>query len=273
MFRRNHMDHDRPLAFGDHANGPWGGETGGGNDCSCHEIPDHGSGAMARHHRFCSASLCPSKGIHAYIDNRVFVLAQTPQKKKLLRASRVHHHLRTPAEGTLRACVLPKKNRMLLGIPSLDITAAVSQGRTILWHVNEGSWNGQAAAKMYAVLGKSLRKRFGEKRKFHVVEDGDTKGLQSSKGKRAQTDENIQSWMLPPRSPGWMPLDYSLWDEIEGRVLAQVGYEDETKESYAARLRRTALRLPKTLVRSVVGRMKQNIKETVASRGAHTQLD
>ena len=79
--------------------------------------------------------------------------------------------------------------------------------------------------------------------------------------------------MLPPRSPGWMPLDYSLWDEIEGRVLAQVGYEDETKESYAARLRRTALRLPKTLVRSVVGRMKQNIKETVASRGAHTQLD
>ena len=153
-----------------------------------------------------------SSGIHAYIDNKVFVLAQTPQHKKLLRAARVHHHLRTPAAGKLDACVLPRKNRMLLGIPTIEISAAVAQDRVILWHVTEGSWNGQAAADMYGALGKSLRKRYGGKRKFNVVEDGDTKGFQSSKGKQAKTKERIKCWMWPPRSPGWMPLDYSLWN-------------------------------------------------------------
>ena len=126
---------------------------------------------------------------------------------------------------------------------------------------------------MYGALGKSMRKRYGDKRKFNVVEDDDTKGFQSSKRKQAKLQEHIRSWMLPPRSPGWMPLDYCLWNEIEDRVLSQDGHEHETKESYAARLRRAAMRLPQTLVRSVVAKMKGNIEATAASRGRHTQLD
>ena len=78
---------------------------------------------------------------------------------------------------------------------------------------------------MHAALGKSMRKRYGEKRKFSVVEDGDTKGFQSSKGKQAKLQEHIRSWMLPPRSLGLMPLDYCLWNEMEDRALSQNGHE------------------------------------------------
>jgi len=213
------------------------------------------------------------KDIHAYIDNKKFVLARTAKHKKMLRASRVHHHLRTPSEGTEPTFILPKKNRMLLGIPCLDITAAVAQDRIIMWHVNEGRWNGESAAKMYAKLGEALRTTWGNKRSFRVVEDGDTKGFQSSKGKRAKIGQKIESWMLPPRTPGWMPLDFCLWDEIEGRALAKPGRENETQKAYASRLRRTALGLPRDLVKACLSKMRENILATLDAGGKNTQLD
>ena len=67
-----------------------------------------------------------------------------------------------------------------------------------------------------------------------------------------------------------MPLDYCLWDEIEGRVLHKKANADETRRTFEARLRRTALRLPQQLVKSCVGKMKENIDATVASAGKHT---
>ena len=87
------------------------------------------------------------------------------------------------AGGGEKRFVLPKKDRMLLGLPSVDITAAVGQDGIIMWHETEGPWNGQAAAQMYAKLGKALRDTYGQKRQHIVVEDGDTKGYQSSAGK------------------------------------------------------------------------------------------
>ena len=126
--------------------------------------------------------------------------------------------------------VLPRKNHMLLGLQSIDVTAAVAQDRIILWHVNE-SWNGAKAAEMYAKLGAALRATWGNKRAFRVVEDGDTKGFQSNKGKCATEEQRIESWMLSPRSPGLMPLDFSLWDEIERRALACNVSKAETSDT------------------------------------------
>ena len=74
---------------------------------------------------------------------------------------------------------------------------------------------------------------------------------------------------LPPRSPGWMPLDYSLWNEIEGRVLARARKKIKSKDAYAKRLSNTAKRLPATLINEVLGRMKKNISAIVAAGGAH----
>ena len=74
---------------------------------------------------------------------------------------------------------------------------------------------------------EALRGTYGQKRQYIVVEDGDTKGYQSSAGKQTKRAEKITSMMLPPRSPGWMPLDYSIWREIDRRVLAKQGKQRE----------------------------------------------
>lgn len=91
-----------------------------------------------------------------------------------------------------------------------------------------------AAKEMYQELGKALRARYGNKRTFRVVEDGDTKGFQSGKGKQAKIQEHIEPWELPPKSPGWMPLDFCLWDDIEDRVLANSN-KKETQDEYTVR--------------------------------------
>ena len=169
--------------------------------------------------------------------------------------------------------MLPRKSRSLTGIPSVDVTAAVAQGRIIFWHENPGRWTGSAAAAMYERLGDALRRHYGDLPFFRVVEDGDPKGFQSRKGIKAKQVQKIRSWTLPPHSPGLMPLDFSLWDEIEGRVLAKRKIEDESMTSYKKRLNLTAKRLPRRAIDKCVGEMKQNLRATVRSQGGHTRLD
>ena len=157
-------------------------------------------------------------------------------------------------------------------MPSADITAAVAGGKIIMWHVNEKPWNGERAATMYKALGKALRKNWGVKSSYRVIEDGDTKSFQSGKGVRAKQIEKIRSWKLPPRTPEWMPLDYCLWTQIEQRVLAKtVG--DESFKSYRLRLLRTAQALPKRLVTNALLDMRPRIRQTLDSKGAHIKKD
>ena len=214
-----------------------------------------------------------TKKVHCYIDNKKFVLALTKKQKRLLRSTKVHHHLRTPAEGQEERFRLPKKSRMLLGIPSFDVTAAVGPDGIFFWYVNADRWNGKSAAKMYHELGKALRKKYGNKREFFVVEDGDPKGYQSGLGKDAKKEERICSWTLPPHTPSWMPLDYCLWDEIENRTLKNRAHETEGIKSYQGRMARTARSLPTGLIHRTLGKMKANIEAVVKARGGGTELD
>ena len=81
-------------------------------------------------------------GIHAYIDTKKFVCARNAQEKRRLAASKVTSHLRTPSEGCLKQFVLPKKSHMLTGIPSVEVTAAVTKDRVIMWHeTGAGKWS------------------------------------------------------------------------------------------------------------------------------------
>eukprot|EP00973_Karenia_brevis_P086290 11966276-Karenia_brevis.AAC.1 len=187
-------------------------------------------------------------GIHAYIDSKRYVVPRNAKDKKLLRALCVRHHLRTPAEGKEQDFMLPKRGRLLTGIPSVNVTAAVGDGRILMWHITEGGWNGAAASTMYEDLGSVLRATYGSKRKFRVVEDGDPKGFQSSKGKQAKEEQRIESWTLAPHSPGLMPLDYSLWKQIESRTLGKQGRDNESAKSYVRRLSKIALSLPGDVV-------------------------
>ena len=100
-------------------------------------------------------------GNEAYIDNKTFVVARTAKDKKLMRSTRISHHLRKPDEGAAPGCVVPKKSRMYHGLKSLEVTAAVAKGRIIMWHVSKKPWCGAVAAAMYEKLGQALRKTWG----------------------------------------------------------------------------------------------------------------
>ena len=211
--------------------------------------------------------------IHAYIDNKVFVLVRSEKDRRLLRATRITGHLRTPNEGSQKAYIVPKQKRIKHGLPTLEVTAAVAKDGIIMWHVTKGSWCGDAAAGMYKELGRALRKRWGKKRSFRVVEDGDKKGFQSGKGKAAKDDEKIESWQLPPRSPDLMPLDYSIWDRIVELALNTPAKKADTAATFAARLRRVALGLPKEYINKTLLKMSTQIEDIYQARGGQISSD
>ena len=213
-----------------------------------------------------------TKDVHAFIDTKKFVCPRNDADRKLMRATKVTHHLRTASEGSEHEFLLPRRSHMLFGIPSIDVTAAVGNGRVFFWHVSKKPWNGEAAANMYHQLGQALRRRYPRVRRFRVVEDGDTKGFQSGAGVRAKQEERITSMKLPPRTPSWMPWDYSLWGEVEKRTLSNQAAIAGVS-TYEKRLRLTGLRLPSELVEEVLGKMRENIGAVVAAKGKHTKLD
>ena len=211
------------------------------------------------------------RGVHAYIDNKKFLMARTAKQRRRMRQARVRYHLRTAAERTKPGYTVPKKGREHIGIPSVEITAAVAVDRVIMWRVQRSGWCGAAAAEMYKDLGKALRRRWGSnKRVFRVVEDGDPKGYQSNKGIAAKAAQGIESMKLPPRSPEWMPLDYSLWKAIEDRMLEDTSVSGtESIAAYLARLEKTAKSLPRQLVKDTIAEMHKRISATVAEKGRH----
>ena len=127
-----------------------------------------------------------------------------------------------------------------------------------------------------SVLGLS-RLRHGQscgaKRKFRIVEEGGSKGFQSSKGVKAKKEQQIEAWKLSLHIPGFMLLDSCLWGEIERRTLAKTTSENETVTSYKKLLNITAKRLPKILIKRCLRKMKDNIAKTVASGGSRTEPD
>lgn len=195
---------------------------------------------------------------------------QRSQYKK----TKVTYHLRKPSEGTERGFTKPRTKHSFLGIPSVTISAAVAKDRVIMWHAHTKTWNGQTAAETYeGPLARALRRTWGSKRQYTLVEDGDRKGNQSGKGIKAKERAHIKSMTLPPRTPSWMPLDYSLWYEIDERMVKNAPRGTETKSAFLARLEHTARTLPRGMVRKVIGRMKRNIQAIVDARGWHPKND
>ncbi len=70
-----------------------------------------------------------------------------------------------------------------------------------------------------------------------------------------------------------MPLDYSLWHEVESRTLNKKGRENESLASYKKRLNLTAKRLPRKVVKKTISKMKGNLAAIVKSEGGHSSMD
>lgn len=209
--------------------------------------------------------------VHAYVDNKAFPMPLSPAQRSKYKKTRVFGHLRKPVEGVEKGFTKPRMRHSFLGVPSVNISAAVAKDRVIMWYAHTQPWNGETAANMYkGPLLHALKNVWGKnKRKFTIVEDGDRKGNQSTKGICAKAAAGIHAMTLPPRTPEWMPLDYAVWTAIESKMLECEPDGKESREKYLARLRRCALGLPRSFIRKVIGRMRKNIREVKDARGYH----
>jgi hypothetical protein len=214
-----------------------------------------------------------AKNIHAYMDCKSFPLPLNAKQRSKIRQARVKGHLRKPSEGTSRGFTKVRTKHSFLGVPSVTIAAAVAKDKVIMWHVVSGTWNGAAAASMYEALKKALVKCWGKRRTFTIVEDGDRKGNQSGKGLKAKDKVDIKSKTFPPRTPSWMPLDYSIWSEIDKKMDEAAPTGDEAKAAFMERLEKCAKKLPRTYIRKVLARMKKNIQGVIDARGVHAKND
>ena len=214
------------------------------------------------------------KSMHAYVDNKAFVMPLTPEQKIRYRQTKVTGHLRTASEGTEQGFTKPRDKHSWTGIPSVSITAAVALDKVILWHVNTERWNGQTAANMYrGPLLKALRRTWGKKKAYTIVEDGDRTGNQSTKGIKAKEDCGITAMTLPPRTPALMPLDFALWKQIEDLMFETEPAGRESKAAFLARLKKCAQSLPKGAVSKQIGRIKANIQDIIDAGGYHGKSD
>ena len=202
------------------------------------------------------------KKVHGFYDCKTFPMPLTDKQRVRFRQTRVTGHLRFPAEGTGRGFTKPRSDHCWLGVPSVTIAAVVAKDRVIMWHDVGKKWNGAVAAGVYSgPMLKALRRTWGPRRQFTIVEDGDRKGNQSNKGKNAKKQAKLRATVLPPRSPCFMPLDYSIWKKIVDKVVTTMpkGKRRETKEAFSARLKKAARSLPRGFVAKSIGHMKKQV--------------
>ena len=211
-----------------------------------------------------------AEAVHGYVDNKNFVLPLTPKQRKRYRQTRVLGHLRTKAEGLSRGCTMPRIKHSWQGFPSVAVTAMVARDRVILWHYHDKAWCGETAAETYeGPVVAALKRVWGERRMYQIVEDGDRKGNQSSLGIAAKRRAHIRALTLPPRTPELMPLDARLWKQIEDRMGAVAPAGTEARAAFLQRLRRTALALPRAVVRKAIWSTGTVLSDIIAAGGYH----
>lgn len=209
-----------------------------------------------------------------YLDEKKFLRPTNPAQRQRLLEGRVTGHLRKPSEGISRGFTKPREKHTFVGMPSVNVCAAVAQDRIILWHVVAGSWNGAAAAEMYEKhLKPALVRKWGERKQYLLVEDGDRKGHMSGKGIAAKGRAKIKSVTLPPRTPSLMPLDYAIWQRIEQKLIDTAPSGNESKAAFLARLRIVGTTLPKTFIKKAIGRMRGNLKALSDAKGFAPRKD
>lgn len=168
-----------------------------------------------------------------------------------------------------------KRNRYNPGANSVMVLAGIGHGRVLLWKVIDGRrWNGDVASEMYlGPVKAALVKACPRKRRWRVLEDNDPAGFQSRKGRDAKRAAKIVPFHIPRRSPGLNVCDYMLWNEINTRMRrAEAKWHKgrrETRAQYIARLRRTAMRLPRKLIQKSIGDMRRRCARLFDARGNH----
>ena len=183
---------------------------------------------------------------------------------------------RTPGQGLEKPYVKHgKKYKYNPGARGAMVLAGIGRGKVLVWEVIDGrNWNGDVAAEMYTgPIKAALRRSAPRKRTWHVLEDNDPAGFKCKKGRAAKKRARIESFDIPRRSPALNVCDYALWSEINRRMRAAeakwpVG-RVESRKQYLARLRRTAVALPKAFIDKSIGNMRRRCKALHGAGGGH----
>jgi hypothetical protein len=107
-----------------------------------------------------------------------------------------------------------------------------------------------------------------------LLEDGDRKGFQSTKGLSAKKTARISTLKLPPRSPGLHVLDYAVWQKVDEKMLGCAPNGRESKKDFIARLKHCARRVcTGKFLRKKVSQIKGRLADVVASGGFNPKND
>ena len=217
-----------------------------------------------------------SRFAHAVIDNKVFPAYTSGAFREMAARRRVRGAYRGRKRALSAGYVKPRASlKQNTGQKGVMVTCALGAGKVLMWHVVDGQWNGRAAASMYSgPLRRSLQRGHPcVAGSWRVLEDNDPSGYKSSKGVAAKKASAIVAMSLPPRSPDLNPLDFSFWAEVNRKMREQErGWPKSKKESRAAfiaRLRKTAMTMPKEYIEKTIGAIAGRCKKIVDAKGGH----
>ena len=208
------------------------------------------------------------------IGTKKFSVPGSVAAAKRLRQQKVRGVMRTRQEGLLKGFTKPNiaKHKFNPG-GSVSILEGICGDKIVLWEEIAGKWCGDKAAEMYSgPIKKVLQRRRPGKRSWLIMEDNDPAGSKSSKGKQAKGANRMRTMTQPPYSPDLNPLDFSIWAAIDKKALS--GHTaGESIAAYMARLRRTALSMPRAEVRMAAEGIQKRAHAIFAANGGNIRRD
>ena len=218
-----------------------------------------------------------TKKVHLIIDNKMFEIATSSRAKRYMKMRKVRFHIPARSEGLKPGFTKPsakKKQRINPGA-SVNVVAGIAKGRIRLWHyLPKGKkWCGKLAADTYSgPIQKTLKRVYGKKKQYIIIEDNDPTGYKSSAAKREKKKLRIVTPEWPAYSPDLNPLDFSLWKAVQDRMDRNEPAA-ETVDAYKRRLRRTALALPESVVTKAVKDIRVRAQMVVEAVGGDIAKD
>ena len=144
----------------------------------------------------------------------------------------------------------------------------------MVWEEVTGRWNAQQASAMYAgPIRRALQRTRPGKRSWLIMEDNDPAGYKSNQAKETKRSHHMRTLNQPPYSPDLNPLDFSIWHAIETRASKGSPRGSETTDAFKSRLRRIAMRLPRTEVRKAVVAIRKRADAIFKAKGKHIRMD
>ena len=212
--------------------------------------------------------------LHLTMDNKRWPFPRSLKGRKYVKKSKVRFVTRMGSEGLKKGYTKPDQRKHRTNLGGVTVVAGIIKGKVRIWHYLDGPWNGKRAAEVYSkVVAPALVRAHGEKRRYMILEDDDPTGYKSKEATHAKAALNIAPIEFPTYSPDLNPCDYALWDEIERRMAEEAAPQRETLDAFKARLRRTALAIPRGVIFNMLGSMVGRTQEVYQNDGGHIQRD